>query len=66
MEARTATTTTRMAPIPRARNKVLGRISIPIRARTTVSPEKNTALVAVAPARSMATSFSNPWPRSSL
>jgi hypothetical protein len=47
-EARTATTTTKIAPAAMLRKMVVGTMSIPIRARTTVRPLKNTARLAVA------------------
>jgi hypothetical protein len=57
--------TTKIAPAARLRKIVVGMISIPRRASTTVIPLKNTARLAVAPAASTASSFSSPRWRSS-
>ena len=54
-----------IAPPARLRKIVFGTISSPSNARTTVIPLKNTARLAVAPARPIASSFSRPWSRSS-
>ena len=64
-EAITATTTTRIAPSPMLRKMVLGSSSMPARATTTVRPLNNTARLAVAPPRSIASSLSPPAARSS-
>jgi len=45
----TAVITTRMAPAPRPRNVLLGTISMPSRASTTLMPLNSTARLAVAP-----------------
>jgi hypothetical protein len=65
IEAATAIRTTKIAPLARLRKIVFGTISNPSSARTTVIPLKNTARLAVAPARPIASSLSRPWSRSS-
>ena len=50
-EAATATSTTAIAPAPMLRKMVVGFSSNPASASTTVIPEKNTARLAVPPAR---------------
>ena len=45
---------TRMAPAPRPRNVLLGTISMPSRASTTLMPLNSTARLAVAPAAPIA------------
>ena len=52
------TNVTKMAPAASARKIVVGMMNIPNSARTTVIPLKNTALLAVAPAAPIASSFS--------
>jgi hypothetical protein len=56
---------TRMAPAARLRKMDTGMMSIPSREITTVSPLKNTARLAVAPAAPMASSLGKPFFRSS-
>ena len=63
--ASTAMTVTSTAPSPTLKKTVVGTITMPSSAKTTVMPEKTTALVAVAPARPMASCFSRPRARSS-
>ena len=63
--AATADSTTRIAPVAREMKIVVGTISMPTSATTTVMPLNSTARLAVEPARSMAASFSRPSRRSS-
>ena len=65
IDAPMASSTTMIAPRPRLRKIVLGTNSIPSSASTTVRPLKNTARLAVAPVRPMASSLSKPRTRSS-
>jgi hypothetical protein len=65
IEPAIAAIVTRMAPPARLRKIDTGTISIPSSASTTVRPLKNTARLAVAPERRIASSFSNPFFRSS-
>ena len=63
--ARTAATTTKIAPAPRLVKIEYGTISIPVRASTTMPPLKNTARLAVLAAIAMAAPMSRPARRSS-
>ena len=63
--ATTETMPTRIAPVARLRMIVFGTSSRPVIASTNAAPLKRTARLAVAPAVSMASSFSRPWERSS-
>ena len=63
--AATATITTRIAPTASERKMVVGTRNMPRSAKMTVTPEKKTALLAVAPANSIASSFGRPRRRSS-
>ena len=63
--AATATSTARMAPVARLTKILVGTISIPTSASTTVMPLNSTARLAVVPATEMASSFSYPPRRSS-
>ncbi len=65
IEAPSAAIVTRIAPPASARKIVVGMMSIPASARTTVRPLKNTARLAVAPAAPMASSLTKPFFRSS-
>ncbi len=64
-EARIEASTTSIAPAAMLRKIVVGIRNIPISANTTVSPLKNTARLAVAPAAPIAPCGSNPLRRSS-
>ncbi len=57
--------TTRMAPIARLAKMLVGTISRPSSASTTVSPLNSTARLAVPPVTAMASSLSRPRARSS-
>ncbi len=65
IEAATETSTTTIAPPASDRKIVVGTISIPASASTTIMPLKNTARFAVAPVAPIASSFSRPRCRSS-
>ena len=63
--AATETMPTRIAPSARLRMIEVGTMNMPSSAITNVEPLNNTARLAVAPVRAIASSFASPCPRSS-